>query len=198
MDTDHIAALLRGLRTTPSRRAVTTSVAALAASTVLAPYFGKERAEGKGKKKKKRKKNPKDLVPPPCALGQIACHDDSFACCDPKLCTSCGCCPATRPSCCGDATTVNRLCYDPTAESCCPTSTTGLVGACRKQTFCAFGAGGLVPICCPSGVERCVFGCCQPGEFCCPDLMMCCVDSSCDESKGACFNIAGGELARMG
>src|SRR4051812_18053020 len=42
MDTDRIANLLRALRTSPSRRAVTTAVVALAVSTPLAPLFGHE------------------------------------------------------------------------------------------------------------------------------------------------------------
>ena len=204
MDTDRIAELLRGLRTTPSRRAVATAAAALAVSTPLAPLFGWERAAAKGKghkknkKKHKKKNNPKDLIPPPCAFGEIACNNDPFACCAPNLCSStCGCCPATQPTCCGDATTVNRLCFDPTAEACCPRTVTGLVGACPKQTFCALGAGGLIPVCCPSGAEPCGGGCCSQGTFCCPGLMMCCVDSGCNTSVGACGAIAGGTLARI-
>src|SRR3954451_23735474 len=64
MDTDRIANLLRALRTSPSRRAVTTAVVALAVSTPLAPLFGHEPAEAKGKgKKKKKKHDPKTLVP---------------------------------------------------------------------------------------------------------------------------------------
>src|SRR5215212_9745421 len=182
MSTARIAELLRDLRATPSRRAVTTAVVALAVSTPLAPLFGSEqsRAKGtghKGKKKKGKKKHPRDLVPP-CALGQVPCAD--LGCCSPELCTSCGCCPATQPQCCGDATTVNRLCYSSADEQCCPKSVTGIVGACPKQTFCALGAGGLVPVCCPSGHEPCGGGCCLEGLFCCSGLMMCCFDSSCD------------------
>ena len=201
MDTDRLANLVRSLSTPPSRRAVNRGLAGLVTGSLFSPLLApvSMRANGKkgGKKKdkKKKKRNPKDLVPE-CALGQVPCHD--LGCCTFDLCTSCGCCPATQRACCGDATTANRLCYDPAAETCCPTTITGLVGACPKQTFCATGAGGTIPICCPSGAEHCVFGCCPEGLFCCPSLIMCCTDSSCDESKGACFVIAGGDLARMG
>jgi hypothetical protein len=119
VETDRIAALIRTLRTTPTRRAVATGVVTLAVSTPLAPLFGLERAEAKRKGRKKNNKRKKK-----------------------NNCTDCGCCPPTQPSCCGDGTSGNRFCYSTAAETCCPTTVAGIAGACPKGTVCALGPGG--------------------------------------------------------
>jgi hypothetical protein len=194
MDSARFDSLPRSLFAAGSRRAVGRALAGLTVGAILFPLPDGRVAAAKGKGKRKKKKNPQALVPK-CAVGEVPCSD--LGCCAANLCTSCGCCPATQPSCCGNATTVNRLCYSSSDEQCCPVSTTGLVGACPRQTFCGLGAGGLVPICCPSGSEHCGAGCCAQGQFCCPALMMCCLDSSCDPGVAACVNIAGGQLARI-
>ena len=183
MDTNHVAELLRMLRSTPSRRAVATALLAVAAGTALSPFVDRAAAGGKGgggkrggKKKPKDKKKKKwkidDLppLPPPCPLGQ---------------------------SLCGDATSGNRFCYSAAEEQCCPVTVTGIAGACPKQTFCSTGAGGLVPTCCPSGSLRCGAGCCAAGTFCCMDSLYCCSDISCDTSIGACGVAPPGALARL-
>jgi hypothetical protein len=197
MDTNHIAELFRELRVTPSRRAVSTAVVALAASTALAPLCERVGAGGKKKKKKKKKNDPKDLIPPPCALGEIDCNGDPFACCAPQLCSpKCGGCPPNKPACCGDANSGNHFCYDPAEETCCPTTVAKIAGACPKKTFCATGAGGLDPVCCPSGGSPCAGGCCDHGLFCCAGEFQCCVDVSCDTSVAGCLQVSEGNLAR--
>lgn len=199
METDRIGELLSGLRSTPSRRAVSFALMPIVASTTLAPLFGQEGAEAKHKKKKKKKKNdPQDLIPQTCAFGEIACNNDPFACCAANLCTEkCSCCPATKPACCGtDANAGNHFCYDPLNERCCTTTVTGIAGACPKGWVCSTGAGGLIPTCCPSGAVLCGAGCCPPGTFCCASGTLCCVDISCDTSIGACGAPPPGLLAR--
>jgi hypothetical protein len=201
MDTDVLVARLRALRTTPSRRALTTAVVALAVRTPLASLVSQDWVEAKGKgHKHKKKKKKKKIEPPPCALGQAQCATAGNHCCDPALCSACGCCPATQPACCGDAAAGNHFCYDPTAETCCPTTVTGIAGACPIQppltTFCSTGAGGTVPTCCPSGSERCGAGCCPPGTFCCADRITCCVEVTCNPAIGACTTAPLGMLAR--
>jgi hypothetical protein len=192
MDTDQIAELLRGLRTTPSRRAVGTALGALAASTALSPFFehataggkggggkgggkgnGKGKGKGKGKDKKKKKWNIDELPPlppppPPCPLGQ---------------------------SLCGDATSLNRFCYSAAEETCCPKTPIGAMGACPKLTFCVEFAE--VPYCCPSGSQQCLIGCCPQGTFCCPTVG-CCDNSACDPGifGGSCSAILPAQSVR--
>ena len=69
---------------------------------------------------------PKDLIPPPCALGEIRCQNDPFACSAANLCTNCGCCPLTA---------------------------IGFVGACPKGTFCGNPIAD-VPFCSGSGSTK--------------------------------------------
>jgi len=165
MESNHVAELISGLRATPSRRAVATAVAALAASTPLAPFLGRERAaaggkgQKKGKKKGKKKDEKKDkkrkkwtidelppLPPPPaCAQGQVRCPNSA-------------------------------LCYSAADETCCDPTAIGLVGTCPKGTFCGNPLAD-VPFCCPTGSEKCVVGCCSPGLFCCSGV--CCDNAEC-------------------
>jgi hypothetical protein len=184
MDGNHVAELLRTLRSTPSRRAVATALLAVASSTAFSPFVdravagskgggGKRGGKKKRKDKKKKKWNIDELpplppLPPPCPLGQ---------------------------SLCGDATSGNRFCYSSANETCCPVTVTGIAGACPKQTFCATGAGKTVPICCPSGSEHCGAGCCPQGTFCCGLEGVCC-DSACLAISRTCFPIPLGTLAR--
>jgi hypothetical protein len=181
MDSNHVAELLRTIRSTPSRRAVATALMAVAAGTALSPFADRAAAGGKGgggkrggkkkpKDKKKKKWNIDDLppLPPPCPIGQ---------------------------SLCGDATSGNRFCYSPTNEACCPVTVTGIAGACPKQTFCATGAGKTVPICCPSGSTHCGAGCCPQGTFCCGLEGVCC-DRDCLAIGRNCIPIPLGTLAR--
>ena len=202
MDTQSLVGLLRDLRSKPSRRVVSIAIAAIASETIFASLVHDDQAQAKGGGKRKgRKKNKKKKLqkPPSCALGEIDCRNDPFDCCAPSLCSNkCGCCPANKPACCGDATSGNFFCYDPAAEACCPTTSAGIAGACPKLTVCSTGAGGTIPICCPSGSTLCAGRCCPPGTFCCEGGGSCCVDISCDPGIGACTVAPLGIPARTG
>src|SRR5262245_6157530 len=67
MDADRFESLLRSFTSTPSRRGVAHTLAALAAAGVLGPLLGLSGAEAKRKKKKKKRK-PVVTVPPPPPL----------------------------------------------------------------------------------------------------------------------------------
>jgi hypothetical protein len=191
MDEKRFDALSRALFASRSRRGAVPAVL-VGIGTMLGLLDVPDSAAGKHKKHHKKK--PPALPPvPPCALGEIACQGDPFACCAPSLCTACGCCPTTQSSCCSG--TVNGLCYDPSQETCCdPAPQTGLLGACPKGSFCANPLGG-VPTCCPSGSEACQIGCCAQGLFCCGGA--CCdTVNGCTTGDGVCVPLTLGPPAR--
>jgi hypothetical protein len=180
MDTDSLVAVIRDLRTTPSRRTLTAAVASILASSTFAPALGFDQAQAKGHGKKKKKKK---LELPPCALGQVECRGDPLVCCAPDHCSdSCGCCPEALPQCCSGP--ANHVCYDPNIEACCQAiPETGIAGTCPKGMFCATDRGGTpiggLPQCCEAGRDVCRPGCCPLGAFCCVNQGECCIDVGC-------------------
>lgn len=176
MDTDRIAALVRDLRTTPSRRAVSRGLIAVTAGSIMAPLA---RLTGVGAKKHKggRRKKKRHKTTPACARGSVLCDAVDFhECCstatnpngDPyEVCTDCGCCGLGFSQCCQGQ-----------GEGLC----------CKNDDTCCYGPNFEVTCC--SVEQKCCGGTCVPkdyqscgGTYCCHPLLTCCSDN-----RSCCFN----------
>jgi hypothetical protein len=189
MDTDRVAALVRELARTPSRRAITRAFAGLGLGSILSPIIGPGtfQASGKGhghghsnngnnnKKKKKKKQSPPPPLPTDCVsacgTGQYCCGDT--CCYDDRGCSLVfGCCPL--PQACLGATSnpSYHTCCPNADERCCP-SEVWVAYCCSDDQICHPGTELLPSACCDPGLTPCrqagndFFECCASGEFCC-------------------------------
>jgi hypothetical protein len=175
MDTDSVAALMRELARTPSRRAVGRALAALASGSAFEPLIGFARVEAKkkGGNVKKWKRYCKAYHYLWCPVEYVlkfCCpqHPDS-----PAVCTECGCCDPGASQCCRPGTLPSYYAGD-------------LGRCCRDDQTCCFGADGTVE-CCDQDQICCGGRCCAPqfsaqccgGTECCHPLETCCSDGQC-------------------
>ena len=167
MDSEHFDSLVRALGTTPSRRAVTRTLASLMTGSLLVPLIGHTRIEAKKKKGHKKKTNKEKFCKdhyggPYCPANKRVGF--SVPCCvDRDVCTECGCCEQGSANCCLSPSDpkLSKCCAD--NESCC-TGPGGVTNCCRSDESCCGGK------CCPPD-NRCCNGvtCCHVSRLCCPD-----------------------------
>ncbi len=165
MEADRFDDAVRAIVGTPSRRALSRALAALAVGSLLSPLLRVSDAEGKkghgnhklhrhkAKKRKKRKKK----ISSQCAANQEFCSAGEYSqCCstakpcencDPvEVCTDCGCCPFDN-------------------SQCCPSAGDGL--CCRSGSQCSYSADFKYSACCEPDDKVCFGGCCDANDVCC-------------------------------
>jgi hypothetical protein len=199
MDTGRIAALVREIARTPSRRAVTRALAGLGVSSVLGPLIGPgtDQASGKGhghnKNNKKKKKKDKKDPPPRPNCGAVPCYAGTHCCFDSYCCPDGSGCDPGPERCCSPSRTCNGQCCDTPCDTsvspfaCCPPErvnySTNPPSCCDPERSCG-------EVCCV-GEETCLQSEIPVGEgVCCPPERACGF-ICCDDPRQECCPVGG-------